>query len=198
MIHPISSRSRRNATKPPMSGQYMVRTISSRAGASVAPALRSSRRRPRVRVGRRPSGVQGQLLVGARKRPGNLQPAFLAEHEAELAGRAQALGVVRAIARTRPRLGYRAQKIAVKKAVLARRLADCATPVRHAVPVSSRLVPRVRRSASKRTSMLLGNRDSRKSHELRGRGESLQTAEKAGSPTATARYFRGFRGRRSG
>ena len=68
------------------------------------------------------SGVEGDLLVGAREGPGDLHTPLLAKDEPQLTGRAQSLGTVGAEGRARlPARGHGAEQVGVKEAVFATR-----------------------------------------------------------------------------
>ena len=94
---------------------------------SVAPD--AERREPPTR-----SGVQRDLLGGRRKRPRDLQPSLLAEHEPQLARRAQSVGMRRTKGRAGSGPGYGAEEILMKEAVFAARFCRCGATVRHARP----------------------------------------------------------------
>jgi hypothetical protein len=89
-----------NAMNPPISGQYMGE-------------------RYRRRGGRAASGVQCHLLVRRGESPGDLEPALLAEDEAKLPGRAQALGMVGTEGRAGIRLRQCTEEVLPKEAVFA-------------------------------------------------------------------------------
>src|SRR4051794_10456855 len=81
------------------------------------------------------SGVQRGLLLCRREGPDGLGAPLLAEGEAQLARRAQALRPVRAERRARLLEGQRAQRVASEVARLARDLLPCRDPLRHAFVV---------------------------------------------------------------
>src|SRR3954453_6563655 len=81
------------------------------------------------------SGVQRGLLLCRREGPDRLGAPLLAEGEAQLARRAQALRAVRAGRRARPPQGQSAQRVASEVARLARDLLPCRDPLRHALVV---------------------------------------------------------------
>lgn len=82
-------------------------------------------------------GMEGDLLVGARERPGHLEAPLLSEHEAELARRTQALGMIRSIRGTGTGVRHRAEQVPAKEAVLARRLSTPSPSICHAFPSPS-------------------------------------------------------------
>jgi hypothetical protein len=84
---------------------------------------------------RSPLGVEGDLLVGGRERPGHLEAPFLAEHEAELTGWTEAVRMIGTIGCAGTGVGDRAQQVPAKEAVLARRLPTPTAPVCHSFPV---------------------------------------------------------------
>jgi hypothetical protein len=77
------------------------------------------------------SGMQRDLLVGRRERPGHLLAAFLTEYESQLAGRPQAVRVGRPEGSARPLVGDRAQKILTEEAVLTACLSGFARTIPH-------------------------------------------------------------------
>ena len=108
MIQPIRMAKRTKAMNAPIKGQNTGETLYQAAGDG--------------------SGVEGDLLVGAREGPGDLHTPLLAKDEPQLAGRAQTFGTVGAKGRARlPARGHGAQQIGVKEAVFATR-SCCACP----------------------------------------------------------------------
>ena len=123
---------------PPISGQYMARTLH--------------------------AGVQRDLLAGRGERPRHLQAALLAKHELQLARRSQALGMIGAIRGAGARARHRAKQVLAEEAVLA---ADPRRPhaaVRHSRSFLQEARPR--RRPSKPTSPPRCNDDFRKSQEV--------------------------------
>ena len=84
---------------------------------------------PGIRVDR--SGVKRGLLLRRRERPRGLAPALLAEHEAQLARRAQPLRMVGPERRARLVECERAQPVAPEEAILAGHLPRLHVPCRH-------------------------------------------------------------------
>jgi hypothetical protein len=64
------------------------------------------------------SGVQADLLVGRREGKGDLKPAFLAEHEAQLARRPQTLGAGGTKRGAGAGFRHRTEEVLVEEAVL--------------------------------------------------------------------------------
>ena len=106
MIHPIRTVSTTTAMNPPISGQYMAPNDT--------------------------SGVERDLLVGRGEGPGHLEAALLAEHEAQLAGRPETLGVRRPEGRARAGIGNRTQHLLAEKTFLTACLRTATAPTGHA------------------------------------------------------------------
>ena len=94
MIQPITIATSTNAMNPPIRGQNIARErYTQRDRGRAAPLLTRA----------------GDLLARRRERPRDLEPSLLAEHELQLAGRAQALRVGRTEGRAWTRSADRAQ-----------------------------------------------------------------------------------------
>jgi hypothetical protein len=121
----------------------------------------------RAADGSQRSGVQRDLLAGRRKRPRDLQPSLLPEHEAKLARRAESVGMRRAESRACLGPSDRAEEILMKEAVFAARFCRCGATVRHTRPTPrSYLQFNFGAVASKRISPPSRNDDSRKTQKL--------------------------------
>jgi hypothetical protein len=119
MIQPIRMANSTKAMNPPIRGQNMAKNVTGvGGGASGEPASRS--------------GVKRDLLGRRGELPGHLEAALLAEHESQLAGRAQALRMRGTKRRARARFADRTQPVAHEVAVLAPRGARDGSSVGHA------------------------------------------------------------------
>ena len=166
---------------PPISGQYMARKHIRGRGERGAAGGRHA--------------CSATCSLGDGERPGHLQAALLAEDEAQLAGRAQPIGMGRAEGRTGPVLGDRAQQILMKEAVLAARFRGRRPTIRHTSPrprSDLKLTP-TQDGHQSGFSPPSRNGDSRKSQELLAcRGNTCKLRGLCVIEAGTARIFRSF------
>lgn len=148
-------------------------------------------------TGRRSSGVERHLLVGAREGPRHLEPALLAEDEAQLVGWTKALGMVRTVGCARSCVRYRAEQVPAEVALLARRLTTPAAPICHAFH-PCRLESQLRHGTSKRTSHYVCNLVSRKTQKLVFQRNRCKQREICVAPPEAAAFSAAFEGGRTG
>jgi hypothetical protein len=138
------------------------------------------------------SGVQRDLLVGRREGPRDLQPAFLAEHEPHLSGRAQTVRVSGAEGRTRAAVGDSTEHLLAKEAPFAARLRTATAPTGHAVSTLCLVTTASPTVHIKADFFPSGQLDFRKTQQLRNILKYLETAGFKALVGGTPRIFRSF------
>ena len=128
MIQPSRTASRMNAMNPPTRASTWTETYRERAGR----ARGTSPSRARAGRDATASGVERDLLVGRRERPGDLHArSWRNTKRSWLGGRSPSGWAGRKVAHG-PLSAHRAEQVLMKEAVLAARFRDRGAPIRHA------------------------------------------------------------------
>ena len=141
------------------------------------------------------SGVQRHLLGGGGERPGHLQPALLAEDEAQLAGRTQSLRMGGAEGPARPVSRDGAEKVLPKEAPLAARLCPlCLSPTlcHLSVELREKLKPSGEEVGHQIGFHPLPQRRSSENADNSRQRENCQIAGRTARQTGSCRIFRRF------